>query len=132
MSQENVQVVRGMYEAFHRRDFDSALDCFAPDVLVDASKARPGVGVSKGRDSVNALVASWIASWDEWREEVEEIRDLGGQVLVLSTQRGRGKGTGVEVEARYAMLYDVSGGEITSLRMYRNPAEALEAAGLQE
>ena len=57
------------------------------------------------------------------------MRDLGNGVLVLSVQRGRGKGSGVEVEARYAILYDLQGDKIVSLRMYRDPAEALEAAG---
>jgi ketosteroid isomerase-like protein len=58
------------------------------------------------------------------------MRDLGSQVLILSVQHGRGKGSGVEVEARYALLYEVQGGKITRLDMYKEPAEALEAAGL--
>src|SRR5882762_2017710 len=132
MSQENVEIVRRMYDAFHGGDVDGALSHFDPDVLVDASKARPDVGVGKGREHVNAVVTSWLGSWEEWREEIEEVRDLGSRVLVLSVQRGRGKGSGVEVEAHYAMLYDVHGGEIISMRMYGTPAEALEAAGLRE
>jgi ketosteroid isomerase-like protein len=70
-----------------------------------------------------------MGAWDEWREEIEEMRDLGGRVLVLSVQRGRGKGSGVEVEAHYAMLYDIDGGKITRLAMYMDRADALEAAG---
>ena len=60
------------------------------------------------------------------------MRDLGSRVIVLSVQHGRGKGSGVEVEAHYAILYDLHGGKITSLRMYRNSREALEAAALRE
>jgi ketosteroid isomerase-like protein len=132
MSQENVEIVRRMYDAFHRGDVDGALSHFDPDVLVDASKARPDVRIGKGREHVSAIVSSWLASWEEWREEIEEMRDLGSRVLVLSVQRGRGKGSGVEVEAHYAMLYDLHGGEIISMRMYWTPAEALEAVGLRE
>jgi ketosteroid isomerase-like protein len=132
MSQENVEVVRRMYDAFHGGDVEGALSHFAPDVLVDASTARPDVAIGKGREHVGAVVASWITAFEEWREEIEEVRDLGGRVLVLSVQHGRGKGSGVEVEARYAILYDLHGEKITSLRMYRNPAEALEAAGLRD
>src|SRR5215216_1542227 len=100
MSQENVEVVRRMYAAFHGGDVDGALSHFNADVLVDASKARPDVGTGRGREHVTALVTSWLASWEEWREEMDEMRDLGSRVLVLSVQRGRGKGSGVEVEAR--------------------------------
>ena len=132
MSQENVEIVRRMYDAFYAGDVDRALSHFQPNVLVDASKARPDISIGNGRGHVNALVSRWVAAWDEWREEIEEIRDLGSRILVLSVQRGRGKGSGVEVEARYAMLYDLDGGEITSMRMYGKVAEALEAAGLSE
>ena len=81
---------------------------------------------------MTALVTSWLASWEEWREEIDEMRDLGSRVLVLSVQRGRGKGSGVEVEARYAVLYDLQGHEIISMRLYWTAAEALEATGLRE
>jgi ketosteroid isomerase-like protein len=132
MSEENVEVVRRMYNAFHSGDADGALAHFDPEVVVDASKARPDGGRGQGREQLNVIVAAWMGTWDEWREEIEEMRDLGSQVLVLSVQRGRGKGSGVEVEARYALLYDVHGGKITRLVMYADQAQALEAAGLRE
>jgi ketosteroid isomerase-like protein len=132
MSEENVEVVRRMYNAFHSGDADGALAHFDPEVVVDASKARPDGGRGQGREQLNVIVAAWMGTWDEWHEEIEEMRDLGSQVLVLSVQRGRGKGSGVEVEARYALLYDVHGGKITRLVMYADQAQALEAAGLRE
>jgi uncharacterized protein len=132
MSEENVEVVRRMYNAFHSGDADGALAHFDPEVVVDASKARPDGGRGQGREQLNVIVAAWMGTWDEWREEIAEMRDLGSQVLVLSVQRGRGKGSGVEVEARYALLYDVHGGKITRLVMYADQAQAVEAAGLRE
>jgi ketosteroid isomerase-like protein len=130
MSEQNVEIVRRMYDAFHRGDAEGALAHFAPDVLVDASRARPDGGKGQGREQLNTIVTAWMGAWDEWREEIEEMRDLGSEVLILSVQHGRGKGSGVEVEARYALLYEVQGGKITRLDMYKEPAEALEAAGL--
>jgi hypothetical protein len=47
-------------------------------------------------------------------------------------QHGRGKGSGVEVEAPYALLYDVRWGKITRLTMFPTQEAALEAAGLRE
>ena len=72
-----------------------------------------------------------MGAWDEWREEIEEIRDLGSRVLVCSTQYGRSKGTGIEVETRYAVLYEVHGGKIIRMALHSTRAEALEAAGLR-
>jgi ketosteroid isomerase-like protein len=100
-------------------------------VVVDASVRVDG-GIGQGREELNAIVGKWVGTWDEWREEIEEMRDLGSNVLVISTQRGRGRGSGIEVETRYGMLYEVAGGKITRLTMYRSPADALEAAGLRD
>ena len=132
MSQESLELVRRMYDAFHARDFDRALSYFSGDVLVDGSKARPDLSIGKGRKYVDAMVSSWVGAWEEWSEEIEEMRALGSQVLVLSVHRGQGKGSGVQLEAPHFVLYDVRGGEITSMRMYRKLSDALEAAGLSE
>jgi ketosteroid isomerase-like protein len=132
MSEENVEVVRRMYAAFRAGDAEKSLSYFAPDVLVDPSTLRPDIGVGKGREHVAAVVNSWMAPWEDWHDEIEGIRDLGSTVLVISLQRGRGKESGIEIEARYGLLYDVRDGQITSMRMYGSSAEALEAAGLSE
>ena len=131
MSEENVEVVRRMYEAFHAGDFEGALACFDPEVIFDASMRVDG-GIGRGREELAAMVAQWVGGWDEWREKIEEMRDLGGQVLVVSRQHGRAKGRGIEVEAGYAVLYEVDGDSITRMAIYSEPAEALEAAGPEE
>jgi ketosteroid isomerase-like protein len=65
-------------------------------------------------------------------ETIEEIRDLGSRVCVVTTQRGRGKGSGIEVEDRYVVLYEMEGDKIGSMTLYATTAEAVEAAGLRE
>jgi ketosteroid isomerase-like protein len=131
VSRENVELIRRMDEAFHRGDFDRALDYFDPDVVVDAS-IRVDAGIGHGRDAVYATVARWVGAWDEFGEEIEEIRDLDGRVLTTSRQHGRAKGSGIEVEDRFAVLYEVHGGKITRMTLYSDVAEALDAAGMPE
>ena len=131
MSQENVAVVRQMYDAFNSGDAEGAVDHFAPDVTVDA-RDRPDHEIGKGREALVRIIASWVNSFDDWREEIEAIRDLGDHVLVAATQRGRGKGSGIETELRYALLYRVEDGKISSMTFYNTPTEALEAVGLRE
>jgi ketosteroid isomerase-like protein len=93
MSEENVEVVRRMYDAFHGGDFDGALTHFDPNVQVDASKARPDdVAIGTGYERLIQIVTSWVTAWDEWREEIEEVRDLGSRVLVLSIPARTRKG----------------------------------------
>jgi ketosteroid isomerase-like protein len=132
VSQENVEIVRRMYEASYGGDAEGALSYFDPNVLVDTSSARPDGVIGKGHEHLIATIGGWVDAWDEWREEIEEMRDLGDRVYVVATQRGRGKGSGIEVETRYALLYEVEGDQITGMTFYIDPAEALEAAGLRE
>jgi ketosteroid isomerase-like protein len=132
MSQENVEVVRRMYNAFYRGDGEGALGHFDQDVVIDASEGRPDIGIGHGREQVRRFVTTWLGTWDEYREEIEEMRDLGSRVLVLTVHHGRGRGSGVEVKAHWTFLYEVQGGKIIRMAVYPDPADALEAAGLAE
>ena len=131
MSQENVEVVRRMYEAFHSGDFEGALAHFDPDVVIDATM-RVDAGIGHGREELYAIVGRWVGAFHEFREEIEEMRDLGSQVCVVSTQHGRGKESGIETEYRYAVLYEVRRSQIIRMTLYPGPAEALEAVGLRK
>ena len=131
MSEANVELVRRMYEAFLSGDANGALSCFAEDVVVDASRRLDG-RVGRGREYLNRMVVEWVGAFDDYEEEIEELRDVGDQVLVLITQRGRGKGSGAEVVINAAVLYEVKDGVISGLVAFTERADALEAAGLEE
>ena len=131
MSEENVELVRRMYEAFLSGDAEVALSCFAEDVVVDASRRLDGK-VGRGRGYLSRMVAEWVGAFDDYEEEIEELHDLGSQVLVLITQRGRGRGSGAEVEIRPAVLYEIKNDLISGVVPYTDRAHALEDAGLSE
>ena len=128
MSQEHVEIVRRMYDAYLAGDLDRALSLFHPEVAADFS-VRGDTGPTEGRDALSETVAIWVTTWDDYSEQIEEIRDLGDTVCVIATQRGRGKGSGVEIENRWGQLYTIENGLITSITMYASPEKALEAAG---
>ena len=131
MSQENIEIVKAMYEAFYAGDFDGALAYFDPDVRFDAS-ARVDGGVGHGREEFFAMVEEWVGGWEEWSQWIEEMRDLSSQVCVVTIEHGRGKGSGIEVEDHWAVLYEIEGDKISSMRLFTTTAEALETAGLRE
>jgi ketosteroid isomerase-like protein len=131
MSEQAVEIVRRMYTARQGGDAEGALSCFHPEVVLDASVRMDG-GIGHGREELVRIIGQWVDAFHDWREEIEEIRDLGSQVLVVATQRGRGKESGIEIETRYALLYEVRGEQITRMTMFRTPAEALAAAGVQQ
>jgi ketosteroid isomerase-like protein len=127
MSRENVELVRRMYEAYLGGNVEMALAYFHPEVDVDFS-VRVDTARGKGRDELARIVASWIGAWDGYMEEIDEILDLGDIVCVVATQRGRGKGSGVELANQFASLYEVRNGLITRITMFMDVDEAVAAA----
>ena len=129
MSRENLEVVRRMYEAFNSGDAETALGYFHPDVVMDATHRVDG-RIGHGREEMGAILFEWLGTWDDFRDEVEEMHDAGERILVISTQRGRGKGSGIEWEGRFGMVYDVRDGRIVRWTVYDDPTAAAEAAGV--
>jgi ketosteroid isomerase-like protein len=124
-------VVRRMYEARDAGDADGVLACLHADVLLDA-RPRMDTIVVRGRDEARRVIAEWTDAFDDWREDIHEIRDLGSQVFVAATQRGLARETGVEIEARYALLYRVEDDQITQITLFSTEDEALASASGRE
>jgi len=127
VSQEDVEIVRRMYEAYVAGDAERSLSFVHPDVAVDFS-VRGDTSPSRGREALAANVGTWIGTWEDYAEEIREVRDLGDRVCVVATQRGRGKGSGLEIENLFAGLYEVEDGLITSVTMFESPEAAFAAA----
>ena len=71
-------------------------------------------------------------SWESFRFEGTDFRDLGDRVLVLGDVNGRGRVSGVEVEDRWGWIVELSEGRAVSLRGFLDEGQALEAAGLPD
>jgi ketosteroid isomerase-like protein len=125
---ERVEIVRAMYEAYARGDAETAFSMIHPDALIDFS-VRGDVSAGRGPETLAAVTAGWLDTWDDYHERLDEIRDLGDQVLLVVTQTGRGKGSGIEVTNQWAWLITVEDDLLTSMITYAGPEEALAAAG---
>jgi ketosteroid isomerase-like protein len=130
MSQENVEVVRRMWDAFLRRDFDEALATFDPDVEWDGTNLPDGT-ISRGHQAIVDHSARWFAMWDDWTIEIGEIVDVDDNVVVFIRERGRSK-TGIEMDERHAEVYTLKDGRIVRRRGFSDPSQALDAARLGE
>jgi ketosteroid isomerase-like protein len=79
------------------------------------------------------FVQAWVEPYEDWRIEVEEIVDAGGErVVALLHQVGRLHGSESEVEMRYGIVYSFREGKISHAAPYATYKQALEAAGLSE
>ncbi|MDQ3964817.1 MAG: nuclear transport factor 2 family protein [Actinomycetota bacterium] len=122
MSGENLELVREMYVAFHGGDAERALSYFASDVVVDPG-GRVDSGVGYGRDALARIIGEWVGAFDDWSEEIEDLRAVGDEVHAVAVQSGRERATGIETRMRYAVGYRVEDGVITRMTLYRDPAD---------
>jgi len=129
MSEQNVAVVRDMWEAFLRNDFEAALSAFEPDVEWDGTNLPDGK-ISHGLDAIVEHLTKWAELWETWEVELEQVIDAyGDQVIVFIRERGRTT-AGLEVNERHSELYTVRNGKIASRKGFSDADEALNAAGL--
>ena len=129
MSEQNVVVVRSMWDAFLRNDFEAALSAFEPDVEWDGTNLPDGT-VSRGLDAVVEHLTKWAETWEIWEIELEQVIDAGGdQVIAFIRERGRTK-AGLEVNERHSELYTVRNGKIAYRRGFSDADEALSVARL--
>jgi ketosteroid isomerase-like protein len=85
-----------------------------------------------GASGIREFFRDVAESWESFRFEATDLRDLGDRVLVLAHVRGRGRVSGVEVDDRWAWIVELRAGRAASLRGFLEHREALEAAGIEE
>jgi ketosteroid isomerase-like protein len=136
MSQDNVEIVRRIYEAFNegnrreRAERSRYPEFFAPDIELDLSRNVFNPVTDRGYEGIERLVGMVNDVWDDFRFEVEELIDAGDHVVAQVKLSGKGKGGGVPVEQHDMHVLTMRNGRCTRLEVHRDRAEALRAAGL--
>jgi ketosteroid isomerase-like protein len=134
MSQENLEVVRRMLQAFADGGLNAMAEFWDPDIDWRAAEgALDDVGELHGPVAVRRHIQDWIDTFDDFSVVVEELRDVGDdRVLTIQRLKGRAKLSSTETDMRYAMVSTVRDGKVVRGREYLRVEDALEAAGLRE
>ena len=134
MSQENVEVVRQMLQAFADGGLDAMAEYWDPDIDWRAAEgALDDVGEMHGPVAVRRYIQDWIDTFDDFSVVAEELRDVGDdRVLAIQRVNGRAKLSGTETDLRYAVVNTVRDGKVVRGREYLSLDQALEAVGLPE
>ena len=130
MSQENVEIVRKVVDAFNARDTQRVLDLMDPDVeyrsAVEQKVYRGFAGLMRYQQDVDATL-------EDFRTEEDRFLDAGGdRVVHLYRVGGRGAGSGVPVNRKIAAIYQLRNGRVLKGETYLDQRQALEAVGLRE
>jgi ketosteroid isomerase-like protein len=127
MSQENVEIVRRMFEAYSTPTENAAV-YLSPEVVWNPVDEEP----QHGHDGVRAYNRRWESEWENLQTVAEEFVDAGDSVLVTVYFAGRGRTSGIEVDTRMFEVYTLRDGLVIRMDEFTDRTEALEAVGLSE
>ena len=136
MSEENVEVVRRIYEAAAQRDDVTPFEFYSEDIVWDLSKARRAglllKPVWEGHEEVRQFWRDALSAWGEIDFKVEELTDAGDRVLAVLREREVGRASGVPVETTHLAVWTLAHGKVVRMQVFDDRQQALEAAGLSE
>jgi ketosteroid isomerase-like protein len=133
MSQENVELVKAMNEAYMAGEYFEALQVLDPEIEWRGTKGGLDEHmVYRGHEEVIKGFADNLMTWERLRLDYEQYIDAGDQVVVFVHEVARGLESGVELETDTAVVFRIENDRIVQARGYMNRTEALEAVGLTE
>lgn len=133
MSQDKVAVFRRAVERFNLRDTDAVAALVTEDFeFVPYLAAILETSTYRGAEGLRQYRRDADAAWDEILVLLDSVRSLGDRLLATGELRGRGRGSGLEVELPLTWLAEFRGDRLSSVRSYASESEAVEAAGVRE
>ena len=135
MSQQNVEIVRRIFDLFNRQQAGAVADLWTPDGEWRPAFLGGGLlegAAFRGADGLAEFVDRQAETWVSSVAEPVEIRDLGDSVLVKVHLSAVGRASGIPVERETWNVFEFRDGKIATGRAYIDEPEALRAMGLEE
>ena len=126
MSQENVKVVQGMYEAFGKGDIPTVLAALDPQVEwweaenFIYAEGNPYVGPNAVLTGVFARIG---AEWEGFAVTPKEVLDAGHTTIGHGYYSGTYRKTGKQARAQFAHFFTFRDGKIVKFQQYTDTAQ---------
>jgi ketosteroid isomerase-like protein len=132
MSEENVELVRQVFDAVERRDLARLIALTDPEVEWSSFFALGERGVYRGHDGLRTYLSDLSEAFEDLRPELSDLLDAGDIVIGVGRIHYRGRESGVETESPTGWMLKFRDGKVLRFRPFRAPQAALEAVGLSE
>jgi len=139
MSEENVELVRRLFEAFNRWGVNprgarnpKIPPLLHPEIEFHTYARAPEAGVYRGREAMIAYHERVFGEFESIRVEVDELLPAGDRVVIVCRQHTAPRGSEVEIVEPVVQVLTIRDGMVAERKPFATRAEALEAAGLSE
>ncbi len=132
MSQENVESMRQVVDAFNRRDKAAWLATVDPGAEMFPASEWPENAPIRGAEAIWDFQVETTGAWEEVSFEFGEIIESGTDTVVAKLwAETRGKASGAGVAFSYWLVHTFRNGKAIRFEWFADRAQALEAAGLR-
>ena len=123
MATDNVEMLRGTYEAFGRGDVAAVLDSFADDITWHVPAVLPHGGDARGKEEVGQFFQRLAGLWEDFKIDLRDYVASGDRVCVIGQADGRLDGT--QTGFGFVHCWTVRDGLCVDFDEYVDPAPEL-------
>jgi ketosteroid isomerase-like protein len=127
-------VLRRMFAAINRRDFDVALLGMEPDAEIEF----PGVeltGIASsyhGHDGFRAFWADWLRDWEQVSHGITAVIDLGDRIVIRVWGHHLAPKSGLRLDSDSGYLVEFRDGRVKHSVVWFHWSDAVKALGLDQ
>jgi len=133
MSQENVETVRRAFDALSRGDIEAFVALHHAEGRIHELAEMPDHQVYRGHDEIRQWVEAGLQIFPGVQWTLEEVlHNADDQVVVRTSFRGQGGGSGVPVDQTVFHLIEFDDGRVVRTQGWFDRDQALEAVRRSE
>jgi ketosteroid isomerase-like protein len=123
--------VRAGLDAWNRRDVAAVLEVLDPDAELLPMRAVLEGAVYRGHEGFRTFMKDMGEDWEHFRLEPDDLQEIDdSRVLVLGRVHGRGRASGMEIEAPAAWVCDLREGKVRRVKFYADEDAARDDLGI--
>lgn len=126
MIEADVDTVRGMYDAFARRDLDAIREAIASDFEMEQSDVLPWGGKRSGPDGFFGFLGT-LLSYVEPIVETGDLMDAGDHIVQVGHTSGTVISNGARFRLREVHAWRLRAGKVIGYRVYVDTVGMLAA-----
>ena len=132
MPETNIEVIRGLYDAFAAGDVPGVLKRLSPDIRWNEAENFPYADGNPyiGPDAVmKGVFARCIGEWKDFAVAIDEIHDAGDTIIATGRYTGTHTGTGRSLSAQVVHVYRVADGRAVAFQQYVDTLQVARVTG---
>jgi ketosteroid isomerase-like protein len=133
MSEQNVQAMRRLYDAFNAGDLEAFAKGLSPDIFwneADSSLYSAGNPYRSFAAVIDGVFDPTARDFDNFRVDLEQLLDAGDYIVGTGRYRGTHKATGRDLSAQFCHVLHVDlEGKLDRVQEYADTLHEAEIAG---